>query len=200
MTNTKLKGVLVVGAVVFALATTLAKADNLDFTCSLSKTAQCSGTVIKSGSNYSSTGIDVFNDSGPYSASVPFILSFDTANDTISIDGSGIYAGQNLIGDITGFSVLTGKTTTDVSFTADWPTLPAAVQAMLGTHTGQDSGFVIYLTKGRQAGSPQSVDIVITPGPTPEPGSLILLGSGLVGLGGVLRKKLLSGKGTAAIQ
>lgn len=187
MINSRLGGILTAATMALALASVSAMADNVDFACSLSSTAHCSGTVVQSGPNYSSTGINVFNDSGPYSASVPFTLAFNTANDTISIDGTGIYAGQDLIGEITDFSALKGKTTTDVSFVADWPTLPPAIQSVLGTRTGQDSGFVIYLTKG---GSPQSVDVVITPGPTPEPGSLLLLGSGLVGLGSLVRRKL----------
>ena len=189
MINRKLAGTVAAAAMAVMLAGVSAKADNVDFSCSLSATEHCSGTVVHSGSNYSSTGINVFNDSGPYSASVPFTLSFNTATDSISISGTGADAGQNLIGEITGFSASTGTTTTDLSFTADWPTLPLAVQTMLGTPTGQDSGFVIYL-KNSDRGTAQSVDVLITPGPTPEPGSLMLLGSGLVGLGGFLRRKL----------
>ncbi len=167
------------------LAGTAAWADNIDFTCSLSLTEHCTGSITQSGSNYSTSGISVFNDSGPYSASVPFELIFNTAVGAISIDGTGIYSGKNLVGDITSFSVSKGKTTTDLSFTAVWPTLPALVQTELGSVTGLDSGFVIALNK---KGKAQSVDVVITP--TPEPGSLALLGSGLLAIGGLLRRKL----------
>ena len=188
MINTKPGGTLAAAATILALASVSAKANNIDFACSLNKSAYCSGAVTKSGSNYSSTGIDVFNDSGPYSASVPFVLSFNTATDSISIDGTGIYAGQNLVGDITAFTALPGV----VSFTADWPILPSLVQGQVGAPTGQDAGSVIYLSTG--PGSAQSVDVLITPAPAPEPGSLFLalVGSGLVGIGSFLRGKLTS--------
>jgi hypothetical protein len=62
------------------------------------------------------------------------------------------------------------------------------VQAQLGTSTGTDSGFVIYLNK---TGAAQSVDVLITPNvsPTPEPASMLLVGSGLLAIGGLLRRR-----------
>ena len=183
MTKARLAVIFAAATMALAIGSISAKADNVDFTCSLSSTSHCTGTVVTSGVNHSSTGIDVFNDSGPYNASVPFTLAFDTATGAISIDGTGIYVGEDLIGHITASTFLPGV----VSFTADWPTLPAAVQAKLGTPTGLDGGSVIYLKTGIPAA--QSVDVLITP--TPEPGSLLLLGSGLVGIGGFLRRKLM---------
>jgi hypothetical protein len=83
---------------------TVASADNMDFTCNLGPTATCTGTLVLSASNYSTSGINVFNDKGPYDVSVPFVLSFNAAG-AISIDGTGVDVGQNLVGHITGFSV-----------------------------------------------------------------------------------------------
>ena len=163
-----------------------ARAESVDFSCSLSLMTPCSGTILQSGSNYSSNGIDVFNDSGPYNSSVPFELMFNTATGVVKIDGTGIYAGQDLVGEMTGFSTMSGHTTTDVSFTAVWPTIPPLVQAQLGSLTGTDSGFVIAL-KG--TGSAQSVDVLITS--TPEPGSLAMLFAGLAAIGASLRRRLL---------
>jgi hypothetical protein len=186
MAITKLARTLAATAAILTLATVSAKANNIDFTCSLSKTAHCTGSVTKSGSNYSTTGIDVFNDSGPYKASVPFILILNTASDAISIDGTGVYAGQNLVGNITAFTALPGV----LSFNADWDTIPPLVQAQLGTPTGADAGSVIYLSIGSHPA--QSVDVLIAPAPAPEPDSLFLafVGSGLVGIGGLIRRKL----------
>ena len=180
MTKARLAVIFAAATMALAIGSISAKADNIDFTCSLSASAHCTGTVVTSGANDSSTGINVFNDSGPYLASVPFVLAFNTATGAISIDGTGLDLGQDLVGHITAFTTLPGV----ISFKADWTSLPPIVQAKLGTPTGTDSGSVIYL-KGLGA---QSVDVLITP--TPEPGSLLLLGSGLVGIGGFLRRKL----------
>ena len=149
---------------------------NVDFECSLSPTTHCTGNVVPSGSNFSSTGISVFNDSGPYTTSLAnhFVLAFNTLTGTISLDGTGTFAGQNLVGHIVSFNSATGGTTTTVNFVVDWPTLPAAVQAQLGTATGRDSGFVIALTS---TGATQSVDVLITP--TPEPPSVFLFVGGM---------------------
>jgi len=162
-------------------------ADNIDFSCSLSPSTPCSGTITSEGSgNFSTTGISVYNDSGPYSSSsAPFMLIFDMAAGTISIDGTGANTGQNLVGVITSAFSAAGATTTDVSFTADWPSIPTAVQTFLGTPTGTDSGFVIALSS---TDAPLSVDVAITP--APEPGSLALLGVGLAAFAGLRRRKM----------
>jgi hypothetical protein len=172
------------------LVGTAAWADDLDFDCSQAKSALCTGTITESGSNYSTTGINVYDDSGPYKDTVPFNLTFNTKTGQISIDGTGIYKGQNLVGDITSFTVLNGKSTSDLSFTAVWPTLPPLVQTFLGTKSGIDSGSVITLSliTPKKGGKAASGDVVITP--TPEPASLALFGSGLLALGGALRRKL----------
>jgi hypothetical protein len=174
------------------LTATAAWADSIDFTCNLGPTEQCTGTITRSGSNYSTTGISIYNDSGPYSVTVPFTLSFDTSTGAISIDGTAVDPGENLVGHIISFSAANGNSTTDLSFTTVWPTLPPVVQTFLGTKTGVDSGFVItssLVTTG--GGSAASADIVIAPGTSiPEPDSLTLFGFGLLAIGEVLRRNL----------
>jgi hypothetical protein len=180
-----LKKLALTCAAAMLLAGTAAWADDIDFDCSLGTSDACTGTITKSGSTYKTTGINLYNDSGPYSVTVPFELAFNTATGSVSIDGTGIYAGQNLLGELTGFFVNSGKSTTDFSFTAVWPTLPPLVQAYLGSATGIDSGFVITTSRNGKAAS---ADVLITS--TPEPASLALFGSGLLAIGGFLRRKL----------
>lgn len=177
-----------VGIMAFALVLLTAPGvlaqTNVDFFCTLGGSSACTGTVVHSGSNVSSSGITVFNDSGPFSSTVPFTLAFDTATGVVSIDGTGIYAGMNLIGTIITSGTMGGGPTTGFSFVASWPTLPAMVQTQLGSLTGIDTGFVIFLNS---TGAPQSVDVVIAP--TPEPASMFLMGTGLLAIGGLLRKR-----------
>jgi len=186
----ELKKLALTCAAAMLLVGTAAWADDIDFNCSLGAGELCTGTITKSGSNYSTNGISVYDDSGPYSNTVPFTLTFNTLTDKVSIDGTGKYAGQNLLGDITSWSVSNGSSSTDLSFVAVWPTLPPLVQAFLGSKTGLDSGLVITssLVTPCKGGKAASGDVLITP--TPEPASLALFGSGLLAIGGALRRKL----------
>ncbi|HWG58728.1 MAG TPA: PEP-CTERM sorting domain-containing protein [Candidatus Acidoferrales bacterium] len=172
------------GLLVMPLAAQSARADNVDFDCNV---ATCSGTVAAAaGDTYTTgAGITVFNNSGPYSSTVPFDLSFDTTAGTIALTGTGSLTGQVLQGTInTAVGPISGTTSSDLSLFATWWGLPSAVQSFLGTPTGIDSAFVIYLTDG---GAASSVDVLITP--TPEPGTLLLFGTGMLLCAGLLRRR-----------
>jgi hypothetical protein len=150
----------------------------VDFFCTLGGATACTGTVVRSGSSASSTGISVFNDSGPYSSTVPFMLAFNTVTGSLSIDGTGINFGQNLVGHITA-SMVVGTPFTAVMFLNDWTSLPSLVQTQLGTTTANGGGFVLALSSG----APLSIDVAALPLPTPEPTSLFLCLGGIVLVG-----------------
>jgi hypothetical protein len=174
------------GLFLLSLIAPLAKADAvLDFSCS--GTAACNGTITNNAGVYSSTGITVYEGTGFYNGFLPFTVAFNTSTDMISITGWG----QTFEGTLTQFQTLNGLTTSDVDFSAVWPTIPTSVQNYFGTTTGADTGFAIYLDG---SGDVTSMDITITPNPsdptpTPEPSSLANLGAGLLGLGFMLKRK-----------
>lgn len=173
------------GLLVMPLFAQSARADNVDFDCNASN---CAGTVATSmsGDTYTNgLGITVYNDQGPYSSTVPFNLAFDTTAGTISLTGTGSLSGEVLNGTINSMTgPASGTTTTDLSLFATWWGLPTAVQSFLGTPTGIDSAFVIYLSS---TGAASSVDVFITP--TPEPGTLLLFGTGMLLCAGLLRRR-----------
>ena len=161
-----------------------ARADNVDFDCNLSN---CGGAIVTAAGDTHTTGagIGVYNNSGPYSSTVPFDLAFDTTAGTISLTGTGSLTGQVLQGTINSiWGPVSGTTTTDLSLFATWWGLPATVQSFLGTPTGVDSAFLIYLTGN---GAASSVDVLMTP--TPEPGTLLLFGTGMLLCAGLLRRR-----------
>jgi hypothetical protein len=145
----------------------------VDFFCTFGGPSACTGTVARSGSNVSSTGISVFNDSGPYSSAVPFTLAFNTLTGSVSIDGTGIFLGQDLVGHIT-TTMVAGTSFTMFMFISDWTSLPPLVQTQLGSTTGTGGGFVFALASGR----PFSIDVAALP--TPEPTSFFLCLGGIV--------------------
>lgn len=151
----------------------------------------CSGFVDTDGSDYWTSGIDVFNANGPYSSSDVFTLQFNTAiPTTISISGSG---GVLLEGTINSFSVVAGAggdpNRLDIFLDVTWTNLPSSIQTILGT-AGGFSPYALVVSAFRTTTSYQSerVDVVISP--TPEPTTMVLFGSGLLVCAGLLKRKL----------
>ena len=172
-----------IAVLVAALCAQTASADPayLDFSCS--GLAGCNGTILQNSNNFSTTGITLTEGSGFYAPGSQFLLAFDTSTNAISLTGLGALSGEVFTGMITSFPPPTvGNTTTDVNFTADWPTIPADVQAFFQSPQGTDSGFAIFLSG---SGGVTSADITIT---APEPAAPILLGAGLIGLAFLKRK------------
>jgi hypothetical protein len=163
-----------------------ARATQLDFGCN---SGTCTGNVTVSGSNYSSSGIGLVNTDATappsYSGSA-WTLAFNTSTGAISLTNGGL---GTLSGIIQAFSATNGSSSATLTITVLWNSLPTAVKTFFGGASGAtDLTSILYLGSTTTSGPANSVGITMFP--TPEPASLILLGSGLLALGASLRKKL----------
>ncbi len=149
----------------------------------------CSGTVTGTGP-FSSSNIKIFNLTGQYVITDTFTLSFNTNTGTISMtDGTNTLTGTILSSGFgpAGF----GSGLDSISMAVSWTSLPTAVCAA-GGNTAPCAGTGVFTDVTFQinpdTGTVEVVHIAITP--IPEPGSLALFGSGLVVMGGILRRKI----------
>ena len=167
-----------------------AQAGNVDFNCGLgfpTSTSWCVGMVNTDGTDYWTTGIDIYNSNGPYTASDMFSLEFNTTDSTISITGAGV----TLYGVINSFVVskARGPDVHDIFLDVSWTSLPSIIQGSLGTQAGL-SPMALVVSVYRTATGLQSELVDISISPTPEPTTMILFGSGLLAGAGLLRRRM----------
>ena len=158
-----------------------ARANEVVLGCSGGFVLPCTGGgITNSGPNYStSSNIPLVETSGPSTSDV-FSFTFDTSTGNATISNIS----QTLLGTILSFSVSGGGSTKVLTLNILWNSLPSAFVTFLGTPTGNDVTTANFnLKSGAVVGSSVNID------PTPEPATLALLGSGLVLMGGFLRRK-----------
>lgn len=165
-----------------------ARADNLDFQCGTGGSF-CAGTVTFSATGTGSGAVT--------SASTPsitnvveaflhfpgntFTLAFNTTAGTMSLT----HMSDTLSGTFSGFGSFCSSLQCAITASVFWDSLSPSVQAALGAPQGID---VATIGWDRATGAVTSVDISITP--IPEPSSLALFGTGLIGIAGLIRRKL----------
>ncbi len=162
-----------------------ARADSLDFSCGA---GGCSGIVSFTGTmtsaSASNPGItNVVQLLGGYYSGNSFTLAFDTSGTMSLDDGSG----DALSGTFSSFNPTCDGFQCSITMSVAWNSLSSSVQAALGTTTGVDLATIGW---SQSTGNVTSVDISILPLPVPEPASLLLFGSGLLAVGGLVRRRL----------
>ena len=123
-------------------------------------------------------------------------IAFDTGNFTGTLLGGGTFNGGTFGIDVNGF----GTALFASNFSGTWTKLSNDLYKLVGTFTTSINGIHLagvttqFFEMENEDGHLKFDDVegktCVRPSPVPEPGTLMLLGTGLLSIGGLVRRKL----------